>query len=708
MTLSNSDKFDALHDQYGGYDKIPNDILYDFLQEVRQDLINLAKLGTDTIPESKLGIEVRRRCQTDLFWMARFFCWETMPYSEAGTKPVSDNKIEEDPHSIFCDLFIKKDPTKKMEEQSEVKTRLLLWPRGGMKSTFDHVDTVQWILCFPNIRILYLTATVDLAEKFVGELSGHFLIREDRISLMNLFWPTFCFDEKYLGEKPTEFTTPIYAAKKTKRKEPTVIASSVGKAKSGFHYNLIKADDGVSDTNTITSEQCASISEQLFLAEKLLDLGGFFIDYVGTRYEDGDHYDVMLQQNTGEIVSREGRNWKLMENKTTGINILIGRAIQIKPEVIEQLKREGRPLSYHEAGEDGCSLLLPNVMSYKWCLNDFIKNEKTFESQRNQNSIAGGRGEMDRATMAKATIPFTMLPRQGPVSQFWDMAFSQKKGVDFSVGSSVMWGEEDVYGEDGKPAYVPGTKSPQKKTVGYVRRILRDRYTPFSLAQAIVRLAVEERPFIIGIEKAGGSILLAPTIEAEAYKTGDPYIISVCSHIDWVTADQQKDAKKIRMGGLFPWIIEGRFKFANFCMQPKYHDLEVLYSEFEKCMHGHHDDMPDNLGYQVRYAPRATQAIVQNSTEMFFYPERQGWNEIYNPDYAAAIGPAYYLGEDGTLNPHYRTGPTQWILGEDGTMITLNDPNPAPLDSFLNSAEPEADNTAPYGMPNVLGVGMWG
>jgi hypothetical protein len=613
-----------------------------------------------------------------------------MPYSENGTKPISENKIEEDPHAIFCDLFVKKDPAKTIQEQSEVKTRLLLWPRSGMKSTIDHVDTVQWILCWPSIRILYLTATVDLAEKFVSELSGHFLIREESISFMNLFWPEFCFDEKYLGSaNPTQFTTPVYASKKTKRKEPTVIASSVGKNKSGFHYELIKADDGVSDSNSITPDQCASVSEQLFLAEKLLDLGGNFIDYVGTRYEDGDHYDIMLEQNVGEIVTREGRNWKLMENKTTGVNILIGQAIRIKPEVVEKLKREGRPVTYHEAGEDGCSLLLPKVMPYKWCLNDYTKNEKTFESQRNQNPRAAGRGEMDRVTMVKATVPYTVLPRQGPVSQFWDMAFSQKKGVDFSVGTSVMWTEEDSYGSNGKPIETPGpngTLSRQKKTVGYVRKIMRDRYTPFSLAQAIVQLAVEERPFVIGIEKAGGSILLAPTIEAEAMKTGDPYIIEVCSHIDWVTADQQKDAKKIRMGGLFPWIIEGRFKFANFCMQPKYPDLEVLYSEFEKCMFGHHDDLPDNLGYQVRYAPRATQALVENNTDMMFSLDQQGWNELYNEDYSGG-------GQGMLLQTDAQGNVISWC--------------PQPFADF-SQPEPEALSRSPIGMPNVLGAGMFG
>ena len=701
----NADKFDALIVKHGGDPRllsddspilvdefyaaakfIPNDELYSFLQEIRPDLVNTMRLGSDHIPNSRVGKEVRRRCQTDLFWMARYFTWETNPFSENGTKPLSENKIEEDPYSIFADFFVKKDPTKTIAEQSEVKTSLLLWPRSGMKSTIDHVDTAQWILCFPGIRVLYLTATIDLAEKFVGELAGHFLIREETPSLMNMFWPEFCFDEKYLGSA-TQFTTPVYAAKKTKRKEPTVIASSVGKNKAGFHYELIKADDGVSDTNTITPEQCASISEQLFLAEKLLDLGGNYITYVGTRYEDGDHYDIMLEQNVGDIVTREGRNWKLMENRTTGVNILIGQAIRIKPEVVEKLKREGKPVTYHEAGEEGCTLLLPKVMPYKWCLNDFTKNEKTFESQRNQNPRAVGLGEMDRLTLVKATVPYTHLPRQGPVSQFWDMAFSQKKGVDYSVGSSVMWGEEDVYDFQGKPIDIPGlngTRVRQKKTVGYVRKIMRDRYTPFSLARAIVQLAQEERPFVIGIEKAGGSFLLAPTIEAEAIKTGDPQVIAVCSHIDWITADQQKDAKKIRMGGLFPWIIEGRFKFLNACMQPKYQDLEVLYSEFEKCMYGHHDDLPDNLGYQVRYAPRATQAIVENNVNMFSNIDQQGWNQVFNEDQISR---------------------ESWYYDDNGKLVPF-EPETSLFEMFR--PEPEVSSSTPHGMPNILGAGVWG
>jgi len=56
-----SEKIDALVLQHGGWKEIPNSELYDLLQDIREDLVNMAKLGADHIPNTNLGIEVRRR-----------------------------------------------------------------------------------------------------------------------------------------------------------------------------------------------------------------------------------------------------------------------------------------------------------------------------------------------------------------------------------------------------------------------------------------------------------------------------------------------------------------------------------------------------------------------------------------------------------------------------------------------------------------------
>ena len=463
---SNAYRFDELIIKHGGdpklladdseilinefYDAakfIPNNELYLYLLDVRADLINKMNLGVDHIAKSRLGKEVRRRCQVDLMWMAQYFTWMTNPASDNGSRPFEDNIFNEEFYGPFTQLFVQKDPTKPLNEQSPIKRRMLLWPRGGAKSTFDHVDTVQYILCFPNIRILYLTAEKSLAEGFLSEIKGHFYFKEDP-TWMNLFWPEFCVEENKSGAA-NEFTCPVYAAKKTGRKEPTVYASSVGKAKAGWRYELIKADDAVSDTNSETSLLCNKISNALMLAEKLLALGGLYFDLIGTRYASEDHYGVLLSKNeVGDITTVEGNGWVLTENATTNTKILVGKAIQIKPEVREKLEREGRPITYQEAGEEGCILLLPHLMSFAWCMADLTLDERSFEGQRNQNPRSASQVGFDLPMLLRATVPWSMLPREGPCSQVWDLATSQKKGRDFTVGSSVIWTEEEQIGPD--------------------------------------------------------------------------------------------------------------------------------------------------------------------------------------------------------------------------------------------------------------------
>ena len=150
-------------------------------------------------------------------------------------------------YDVVFDTYVVKDPTVPIHKLSPVKTRVLLWPRGCAKSWSDHVDTVQWVITYPYIRILYLTAEASLSSGFVSEVKAFFTLREDEPTLMNLFWPEMCCLEKDM-RKGNVFTSPEWSRKKVRRKEATVTASSVGKTKSGQHYEVIKADDAVSDS----------------------------------------------------------------------------------------------------------------------------------------------------------------------------------------------------------------------------------------------------------------------------------------------------------------------------------------------------------------------------------------------------------------------------------------------------------------------------
>lgn len=589
-----------LTDMFGSIPNIPQDQLYEALINSKTAL---AAYEPAALRASSLGQYVTHLCKTDLFWMARYFTWETNP---AGVeKPISENNITEDPYRVLCDLFVKKDPSKTLSQQDEIKNRLLLWPRGGMKSTIDIVDVVQWILNFPDIRVLFLTGADDLAVGFVSETKGHFTKHENGHTLMSLFFPEFCVPEKN-NENQFEFTCPVWAAKGVKRKEPTVLASSVGSTKSGTHFELVKADDSVTDRNSESTDQCATVSKKLSMSRKLLRLGGYYYDFIGTRYDDEDHYGVVIEKNVGEVKTTRGRCWVLTENSATSTKILIGRGIQIKADVSSRLAEEGRPVTYSEAGAEGCDLLIPRVMPYPWLMQEWRENEDVFESQINQNPRPVSSITFLRSDLVNATVGFDKIPFGGPISQTWDFAYSQKKGRDFATGSSGMW-------------------SPEKGQF-FVQDLVRSRFKPNDLAQAVVDFARKWRPFVVGIEKSNGADFLEPTIIEKAKQTEDPHVIHVCSHIEWYAVENNVDAKRARMGTMQPWIVEGRLKFASYIPY-----LEILYDEFERCMASKsaRNDIPDVISQQLRYAITVSRKEPDSPGMSSWNPGEAMWNMIF-------------------------------------------------------------------------------
>lgn len=639
--------FQELAKQHGGAERIPHDVLYAELRRLRPDLINRAsKLGTEQITQTPLGQEVRRRAKSDLFFLARYFCWETN--SEGADKPIEENAILAETHGRMCSLFVRKDDSKSIAAQDPYKHRVLLWPRGGLKSTIDVLDGCQWLLNFPDIRILYLTAEDDLAKGFVKETKGHFLIHE-RPTFMNLFFPEFCVADGRIGNE-FEFNCPVWSAKKIFRKEASVTASSIGSTNAGRHYEVMKADDAVSEINSQSDEQCKKVTKFLELCRKMLRPWGYY-DQIGTRYSDDDDYGVTLEKNVGDVVTtQDGPCVQLFENRTTASRILIGKAIVVKPDVAKRLETENKPVNYLQAGEEGCDLLVPHIWTYPKLMQDYTRNEETFESQLNQNPRPASTVLFDQPLLRRATIEFNQMPFHGPISQIWDFAFSKKKKRDYSTGCAVIWNDKGEM---------------------HLHDLVRGRFKHTDLAHAVVDFARKYHPFVIGVEKAAGSDFLEPTIIQFAKETGDEHVIKVCSHIDWITPDNQVEAKKIRMAALHPWLLSGRLKFASYLPY-----LDTLYSEFERCLTSHHhDDIPDVISYQPRYAPRMQQLIDKK--------EIQTWSRV---------DAAWNLMFEENVDAFGRIG--------------LGGPSPIPVVQI--TPEPEIRGEAPEGLESILGAGLFG
>lgn len=573
---------------------IPDVDFYAFItqQEFRDDARNLLKLGLEKYLEqmsrSDVFLEGRRRAEQDSYFLTRYFTWETNP--ESSGKTFADNMICEHVHLPLCKMFVKKDKTKSVAEQDTVcKERYILYPRGSFKSTTDVADCVQWILNFPDIRILFLTAADDLAVGFVDETKGHFIERLDDPTLMNIFFPEFCLTEKEMGkETEFQFTCPVWRRQGLRRKEATVMAMSVTSTLSGFHFEVVKADDPVSNRNSESDEQCKKVTKQLNVSvRKMLRPFGYF-DGIGTRYADEDYWGEVLEKNVGDLRKTSGPNWDHIENLTTGSKILIGRAWELKTDAKQGL--ENGTLTSDKLTVEHYHLLFPEVLTFSFLRQEQARDESSFEGQYNQNPRPASATPFTRTLLLKSTVSFQEMPFKGPTSQTWDFAFSKKKGRDYSTGSCAIWNE---------------------KGVAFINDLVRGRFHHNDLAKAVVDFARKWHPFIIGIEDAAGSRFLEFAIQDEARKTGDLQVIGVCNRIDWVVPDNQKDAKKMRMASLHPWLINDRMKFASHLAH-----LEALYSEFERCLTSHHhDDIPDVISRQAKYAPQMAQIIEKNDIQ---------------------------------------------------------------------------------------------
>lgn len=189
-----------------------------------KDALNIDPTIINKVLQSEIGIETRRRAKEDLYFLAKYFL-----------RKEEVDLMTELCHRVVCDLFVKKDSSKSFADQDKRKARLLLYPRGSFKSTIDCADAIQWILNFPNIRILFLTSVDDNAVGFLSETRDHFVIKEKSPSLMNVFFPEFCVP---FGEKGNafEFTTP---QRTVDHKEPTLLASSIGSNTAGLHWKSV-------------------------------------------------------------------------------------------------------------------------------------------------------------------------------------------------------------------------------------------------------------------------------------------------------------------------------------------------------------------------------------------------------------------------------------------------------------------------------------
>lgn len=190
-------------------------------------------------------------------------------------------------------------------EGQTARNTLILYPRGHLKtSVITLAHTIQWIINYPNVRILISTATGDQAKQMLLEIKGHFQFNP---KFRQLF-PDYCPIAKKAADfgSQEEFSIP----NRTRHpKEPTVSTCSVGKVIAGSHYEVIKNSDLVDKENVRTPGEIANVIAHFGYLNPLLERSEIpphngWIDVEGTRYDFGDLYGRLIDSGTYRTLIR--------------------------------------------------------------------------------------------------------------------------------------------------------------------------------------------------------------------------------------------------------------------------------------------------------------------------------------------------------------------------------------------------------------------
>jgi len=213
----------------------------------------------------------RDRALRDTGYLAREFLgfnydkhWKTGERSPGGLR-------EDGPHKLMIDVL-----------DAPTQNKLIMGPRGCLKTTALQAFCVRKIVENPNIRIHYVMATYDEAKKTVEAVKEHFETNEKIRDMFGSF--------KGVGTEKRKWADNGFTVSKrtaTGLREPTMWAGGTDKNSTGGHCDILILDDLVNWQNVRTSEGIQKSIDCFRANQPLLDPGGILI-VTCTLYDDAD------------------------------------------------------------------------------------------------------------------------------------------------------------------------------------------------------------------------------------------------------------------------------------------------------------------------------------------------------------------------------------------------------------------------------------
>lgn len=170
--------------------------------------------------------------------------------------------------------------------------QLLLLPRAHMKSHCMAVWCAWWITKYPETSILYISATAELAEKQLYDIKNILTS-----SIYTRYFPDMVNPEEGQREK---WAVAKIAVDHPKRKAEgirdwTVATAGLTTNTTGWHADIIVADDVVVPDNAYTEDGRKRVTNSMSQMTSIRNAGGF-TKAAGTRYHPTDIYFTWKNQ----------------------------------------------------------------------------------------------------------------------------------------------------------------------------------------------------------------------------------------------------------------------------------------------------------------------------------------------------------------------------------------------------------------------------
>lgn len=169
--------------------------------------------------------------------------------------------------------------------------QLLLFPRDHGKSRLIAYRVAWELTKDPTLRVLYISATANLAEKQLSFIKG-ILTSE----IYRRYWPQHVNQEEGKRSRWTnsEISLDHPLRKEENVRDPSIFTGGLTTSLTGLHCDIAVLDDVVVAENALTSEGRSKVASQYSLLSSIE--GADAREWVvGTRYHSKDLYNDLME-----------------------------------------------------------------------------------------------------------------------------------------------------------------------------------------------------------------------------------------------------------------------------------------------------------------------------------------------------------------------------------------------------------------------------